>query len=326
MSRNINCRAVLNSKAAKIGSFFTWSDAGFIYFTGGFLALLLNGMHTSAAGLVSYLTLLALPYSVFSIYYQWRVAKQWCILCLTVQALFITEFMIALLGGMYHTALIDIISAKVMLVTMLSFIIPAIAWLLLKPYILSAKENNTHKTDLARLKFNQQIFTSILLHQKPVEHVTTGLGIVLGNPTAKYKIIKVCNPYCKPCAAAHTAIDELLQGNNDVSVQIIFTASGGSNDKRTMPVRHLMAIEEKGDQHVLQTALHDWYSAPVKNYEAFAGKYTMNGELQHQENRINAMNEWCNRTGIMFTPTFFINGFQLPAMYKVSDLKYLLQQ
>lgn len=43
------------------------------------------------------------------------------------------------------------------------------------------------------------------------------------------------------------------------------------------------------------------------------------------------MSEWCEKTGIRFTPTFFImdvesgkTGFQLPDIYGVEDLKYLL--
>ena len=39
---------------------------------------------------------------------------------------------------------------------------------------------------------------------------------------------------------------------------------------------------------------------------------------------IAAMNDWCHQTEIAFTPTFFINGYQLPPIYKIKDLDYLL--
>ncbi|HEY2722735.1 MAG TPA: hypothetical protein VGI82_13465 [Chitinophagaceae bacterium] len=42
--------------------------------------------------MISWLNIFALPYTLFSVYYQWKVAKQWCILCLAVQGLL-------LLGG-----------------------------------------------------------------------------------------------------------------------------------------------------------------------------------------------------------------------------------
>ncbi|MGF7230552.1 DsbA family protein, partial [Arachidicoccus sp.] len=37
-----------------------------------------------------------------------------------------------------------------------------------------------------------------------------------------------------------------------------------------------------------------------------------------------AMYRWCNKEGVMTTPTFFVNGHRLPEMYSVADLKYFL--
>jgi len=50
----------------------------------------------------------------------------------------------------------------------------------------------------------------------------------------------------------------------------------------------------------------------------------MNGELQLQNKKIEDMNEWCKEIDIRFTPTFFINGYQLPEIYNIRDIKYLL--
>jgi protein-disulfide isomerase len=36
------------------------------------------------------------------------------------------------------------------------------------------------------------------------------------------------------------------------------------------------------------------------------------------------MDSWCQEIGIAYTPTFFVNGYQLPKMYKIEDLKYLM--
>src|SRR5690348_13907707 len=92
MGKKTNCNAVLNSKAAKLPGNLTWSDIGFFYFTGSYLYLLLAGGTASLLSL-SILNLLALPYIFFSVYYQARVAKQWCILCITVQGLLLLEFL-----------------------------------------------------------------------------------------------------------------------------------------------------------------------------------------------------------------------------------------
>jgi len=164
----------------------------------------------------------------------------------------------------------------------------------------------------------------LLPKQKHITKDARGLGITIGNPNATNTIIKVCNPYCGPCAKAHSEIDSLLEANNDLKVQIVFTATPNDKDKRSLPVKHLLAIAEKENDVLTKQALYDWYLADKKDYQDFAVKYPMNGELKKQEAKVEAMNKWCNQTEIVFTPTFFINGYQLPDVYNISDLKYFL--
>lgn len=108
-----------------------------------------------------------------------------------------------------------------------------------------------------------------------------------------------------------------------VKIRIIFTASGEESDKKTAPVQHLLAIQEKYGLHQVQQALDDWYLADEKNYEKFAKKYPMNGELKNQKDKIIAMRDWCDNMKIRATPTIFINGSELPDTYLISELKNL---
>jgi protein-disulfide isomerase len=52
----------------------------------------------------------------------------------------------------------------------------------------------------------------------------------------------------------------------------------------------------------------------------------MNGELEKQNNKIEMMDKWCKVTAITFTPTIFINGYQLPDAYTIEDVIYFLQE
>ena len=60
------------------------------------------------------------------------------------------------------------------------------------------------------------------------------------------------------------------------------------------------------------------------DYNVFAEKYLLNGELQMQGEKLEAMSKWCKETGITFTPTLFINEHQLPEVYKIEDVQNLL--
>jgi uncharacterized membrane protein/protein-disulfide isomerase len=336
--KKTSCNAILNSKASKIAG-VSWTQIGFCYFMGVFLCLLFSGITNSQIlFLLGWLNVLAMPYSVFSVYYQWRVAKQWCVLCLTVQALLVLQFVIALAGDWHGAVAFTNLDPFVSIATALAFSLPPLITELLLPALRKAREANTSKTALQRVKHSPQIFNALLEKQKALSGSSEGLGLVLGNPNATHKIIKVCNPYCGPCAKAHSPIEELLHNNPDVQVQIIFTATNDKNDIKAAPVKHLLAIAEKGNEETVKQALDDWYLADKKDYVAFAAKYPMNGELQKQVEKIEAMREWCEKAKITSTPTFFVSlpstsedgqsesFHQLPEMYSVADLRYFLQR
>lgn len=320
----VNCGAILQSRASSIFG-ISWNVIGFTYFGGQLLTLLMAGISDDGTKmLLGYLSLTALSYVLFSVYYQWRIAKQWCVMCLAVQAVLLAQALAFLVNGRLPVA--------ATIGDLQEFIRVAIAFFL--PFVISSggislfrqvKEGRMHRNSLARLKHNTEIFKALLSKQKSANKSTEGLGITLGNPDAPNNIIKVCNPYCNPCAKAHLVLEEILAANTDVRVQIIFTADDSERDHKAPPARHILAIAEKGDERVTKRALNDWYNAEKKDYSAFATKYPMNEELDMQGHKLKAMREWCDKTEINFTPTLFVNGYQLPEMYTVDDLKYFFK-
>jgi uncharacterized membrane protein/thiol-disulfide isomerase/thioredoxin len=318
-----NCNAILHSKASKIFG-VSWSVIGFTYFAGSLISLLAKGIyHLPVLSILAWLNLMALPYILFSIYYQAKIAKQWCIMCLAVQGILALQFVVAL-SGSFHSISAGVITSLNILSIAVCFIIPFLVVTLLLPALVEAKESKKNRISLQRLKHNSEIFHALLNKQKAITESTEGLGITIGNPDAKYKLLKVCNPYCGPCAKAHPLIEELIHNNPDVNVRILFTASDRNEDVLAPPVKHLLAIAEKGNEEKTKQALDDWYLSDKKDYQSFASKYPLNGELKMQGDKIKAMREWCDKAEIAFTPTFFVNGYQLPEIYSVADLKYFL--
>ncbi len=319
-SKATNCNAILQSKQAKLFGIISWSEIGFFYFAGGLLFLVIP-RNEGSAQLLSWLNLLALPYTIFSIYYQWRIAKQWCPLCLAVQALLITEAILFFAGNYYQPLTNNLVTYNLLTI---AFLTPILIWYFIKPFLLQAKQGEEYKNRFFRLKKDSRIFEALLAKQKRITVSADGLGITIGNPNATNTIVKVCNPYCGPCAKAHPAIHELIDTNENVKVQILFTATADESDIRNKPVKHLLAIDEQKDAALTDKALDDWYMASKKDYDAFAAKYPMNGELKQQDKKVEAMNNWCTEVKIEYTPTFFVNGYQLPENYNVDELKYFL--
>jgi uncharacterized membrane protein len=319
-----NCGAVLNTKAATLGGMVTWSEVGFVYFAGSLLFSATAGIN-KVLPVLSIISLLALPYIIFSIYYQWKVAKQWCVLCLMVQAVLLAEGILVIANNSLSFSQTKEAFANNFILALYALLIPSISWFLLKPLLKRLQIAKYEKRSYSMLKFNDDVFWSLLKNQPSiVDHSTSELGITIGNPNAKHTIIKVCNPYCGPCATAHPELEKIIELNPDVKAQIIFTATNQENDRGAKPVKHLLAIAEKGNEHTTHKALDDWYLAKEKNYDVFANKYPMNGELDKQTDKINQMKDWCEKVKIEYTPTIFIDGFLLPKGYQIKDINYFL--
>ncbi len=315
-----NCSAILSGKQAKVFKWLSWSEVGFFFFTGSLLLLLFD---KNSIGLIAWLNLLAMPYTIFSVYYQWKVAKQWCVLCLAVQALLLLGGINVIVNNyLLPLPLFSLLTAAYLL---LLVALPVVLWYAVKPYILRLQQAKNTKREYLRIKFNGEIFDTLLKKQKQVTLSADGLGIDIGSPYATNTIIKVCNPYCGPCAKAHEKIEALLENNNNVKMKLIFTTPDKETHPSIKPTRHLMAIAENTyDQQNLKQSLDDWYLPATKNYDLFAAKYPMNGELLQQGKKIEAMEKWCHEMKVSSTPTIFINGYQLPDAYSIEDLQYFL--
>ena len=321
-TKQTNCDAVLKSKASKIFG-MSWAEAGFFYFAATTLFLLFPGIVIATKFTwLAVANAFAVPYILFSIYYQWKVVKQWCPLCLAVQAVLAMELGWSIFS-FWKAPLWEPLQAATILAVAIVVILPIVLWFTVKPLLVQQKANKAYKAAYKRLLYNPEIFNGLLNQQRPVAEGYSNLGITIGNPAAANTIIKVCNPYCGPCAKAHPQLEEIIQHNNDVNIKIIFTATNNENDKAGKVVKHLLAIAAKGDIKQTQQALDDWYLATEKDYDSFAAKYPMNGKLKKQGDKIDAMSNWCRQAAIMHTPTIFINGKLLPETYSLDELKHI---
>lgn len=318
--KQLNCDAVLNSKAAKIAG-ISWAEAGFFYFAATTLFVVLPGTPIAEkTGWIAAANICVLPYILFSVYYQWRIVKQWCPLCLSVLTVLIMEFAWGFFN--YWTLPVwPVITFNLMPAVLFSILFPIVGWYLLKPALTKINTSARYKTAYKRLLYNPQIFSSLLQQERTAAPGYENIGIQLGNPQATTTITKVCNPYCGPCAHAHPVLDEILAHNPNVNVQVIFATSNAENDAGRQVVQHLLAIASLGNEMQTRKALDDWYLNEQKSYPAFAARYPLNGELKMQEEKIEAMFNWCRKAEIQFTPTIFINGKQLPETYSLHELK-----
>ncbi len=316
LNNKTDCNNILNSPAAKVTSWLSWSEVGLFYFVGGLLVLV-NSKATYNSTLIT-LNLLALPYTFWSVYYQWRVAKQWCPLCLSVLAILWLEALIGL--RIFDKTNINVTQEQFYIFNY-SFLITPLLWLIIKPILLKAKQTDQLKHDLRKFRNDPAIFETFLQQQQPMLPLPLGLEpITLGSPDAEHTIVMVTNPYCGPCGHAHRQLEQTLENNTNLKAQIVFTATNHPNDKRGPVARHLLAFNNIDQKEALTT----WYAQPVKNYDTWAIQHPV--EINDQVHKqLAAHKRWCEQANIEATPTFFVNGFALPQTYQIADVGRLLK-
>jgi uncharacterized membrane protein/thiol-disulfide isomerase/thioredoxin len=321
-----NCDAVLNSKASKIMG-VSWSEIGFFYFAATLLFLFAPTVaidfKVPMMAVASTAVALFVPYSL---YYQWRVIKQWCPLCLTIQVALVLELIVSLDSFWFgERSFVSTDAVSTIITLCICTLVPIVAWYFLKSVLRAAKDSKSNLAAYKRLLYNPDMFNLLLNQQAAIAEGWEDLGITIGNPKAKHTILKVCNPFCGPCAKAHPVLEAIIETNPDYNLKVIFTASDANGDNGGLVARHLMAIASKGDGKITANALDEWYTAPKKDYNSFATRFPMNGEVEQQREKIRAMHHWCELAGIAYTPTIFVDGKKLPEAYGVEELKGILQ-
>lgn len=321
---NSGCDAVMHSRGSRLGKWLNWADAGIIYFT-AYSLLLIIALYTG--GTLSLLVLLsaaALPFTLFSLYYQWRVVKKWCRLCLlTVLALLLQAAIVLRFGEVLGELLQAVVLNDYLLTAFLFTAVSAVWLLLIKPLLQNNKNLLTEKFALLRFKNNPVVFEALLKEQRRVDTTPFEHELQLGNPDAPMQILVACNPYCGPCAQAHEALHELVNGS-DIGLTIRFTVkTEDREDKKTQAVQYLLQLLHYSSTIQKRKALLDWFA--LMDYETFVTEWPLTGNTTDVALQLFQHTQWTKDAEIKFTPSVFINGMELPKQYQITDLKGVLR-
>ena len=204
----VSCADVLSSPAAKLFGWLNMSELGFLYFTGTFIALLLSLCLANQVVNVYllWLTMAALPYTFFSVYYQKQVIRKWCKLCLYIQLAFWLEFIAGV--RFWVTPEFSINSVAILL---LGLLLPLTFWTAFKDNIGIKRQMDLLLDTLDRVKRNRSVIEAQLDSENIVELEPLYGDIRIGNSTAVHQAIFVTNLFCPHCKAAHREIKNLMK-------------------------------------------------------------------------------------------------------------------
>ena len=324
-NESTNCQAVLNSKGATFFKHFKLSDLCVIYFTALLLAWLIN-IHLGLSDTpILYVSIFAIPVTIYSVYYQYYIVKKWCPLCMGV------VFILWLQAGVAIIDLYNLGGNSLELYSvfnlLLSVLIMTSIWLFVRPLLKAKLDFERIQIQHYKFKRNFDIFNSLYSRNPPIVLTPTHPAeIVLGNKEAPINVILVTNPNCSYCKEAHTEIDNLLHKKyEEVRLTIRFNLGGldPENDGYNVASRIIEIYNTESDTLCIK-ALNEAYAKDV-NLKEWLLKWK---EVQSPiaESVLEFHKSWCQENGINFTPAIYINGREFPKEYERSDLVYFTDE
>ena len=313
-----DCSSILDSPAARVLGVLTWSEVGFLYFTTLFGYLLLFQAHSNV--LVAVLAVLAAPYTVYSLYYQWKVARQWCRLCLAIQAVLLLELALAI--AYFSAATIDPVSLPSIMALVLISVIVVSAYGLLKPVLVGWKSYQQQFPRLNRIKYKQAVFQALLKEGSKLD-ISEVTPIQLANPEGEHQITIISNPRCGPCVKMHQKLSGILKNKENVSVQEIFLTSGNKDSIAYRIAASMLRLHQSAGSQCKE-AIAAYYEEYSSDDEGWLQKYDQVKEDNAKaEQTLGQHIAWCRKKEISATPLVLYNGYKLPQEYTLEDLNYL---
>lgn len=329
ISAQTDCNTVIQSEGFKLFGKVGLSDFSILYFSGqliAFSALLLKQQESDFFLFSLGLSVVIVPLTLGSIYYQWRVIKKWCMVCLAIIALLYIQSAYSFWYIESYQLTFEFQTTSLILYGS-SFVLVTLVWLSIKPFLNRYFELEEENKQLFKFKRNYPLFKKELLSQKKIIYSELPAHFIVGNPDARLKMSIVTNPFCKYCKAAHFEFEKLLEQYPDkICLNILFFFNPDTENGDSSKGLHLRLadIYMKDGGQKLMDALGDWFSH--KEYDRWIVKYgEFSGEIDTLRDIFYTQNTCHQKNNILFTPTVTLGNYQYPSAYENSDIALFAQ-
>lgn len=314
LNNKTNCNNILNSKAARLFGWLTWSEVGLFYFAGGFLTLLFTP-HIGAWGLLGSIGVLALPYTIWSIYYQAFIAKEWCLLCISVQVLIWVEFFIFLKMGLRLNSFIDLSWQGILSPLIGVWGLFPILWAFMKRPLQKALQTDILRKEFQKIRFSPNYVQTVLSKETILPPIFKDMKTIqMGNDWAENALLLILSPDCASCRMSYYQTKALIEKDANFKANIILAASLAPGNVATK-------VLSQAPENML-FALDEWYKDETKNLTKWVIQEDATEEGKKQ---VSIHLRWLELAGFSEAPVVFLNNAELPKHYVISEIHKLLQ-
>lgn len=308
LGKHSDCNAVFRSAGARLFGWISLGELSLAYFAaslawGVFVA-------TNPEAVFPVLDMLALPFVVYSLVWQIR-RRQWCTLCLAIDALLLADFGTELLLG--NTAAIALRPFPLLdwLIFGVCIAIAALAVRRIVAIAETAAEFPRAKYARERLLSDSTLFWQMLAHQKE-EPIYSNMASPVSNfAESEHTVTVVMNPSCPKCARVHRVLRKL----DGYRINLIFIVNDGDRLSNDAALQIITTWMTKGWTEA-DRQIGMWYERREMSTRTEIHPQAASILQEHRS--------YCRKIGITGTPMVFIDDRRLPEVYDVEDLTILL--
>jgi uncharacterized membrane protein len=318
LSSNSSCSSVIGAEESTASKWISFPDLPLIFFSSSLIAILVAPLSSSI--FVGFLSLLAIPVIVSSIWIQKFEIQKWCVMCLTVSALIFIQSVVWFASDLFT---LDFSFGNVFpFLFAVALLIPI--WSVLKSMIKNILENDSSLKEMKKFKRNYSLLNFLakkVPHTKGFEDLR---GLNFGNRNASVKLSVIISPSCEHCHKTfQEAFDLVLRFPDKIFLNVLFNINPENADNPyKVVVERLLSInrstpgktvEAISDWHIKKIGLKKW----LKKWHVDNVSMMINQEIQKQY-------EWCSKNNFNYTPIKIVNDRLFPNEYELNELKYFL--
>ncbi|MDP9958733.1 vitamin K epoxide reductase family protein [Chryseobacterium lathyri] len=309
-SEKSSCSQIINSEKGKIAGFKLSDLSVFLFGTQLFLLIIFNRALLNDYYFLIFISLLAcIPFTLYSFYFQMKVEKKWCPICLSIIGVIYAEIVYLSFNSreILNNYTLDIKTISLFAGVLTVFVG---GYFLIKRALLSYSSLKKDADFDSRYIRHYPYFKKILTSKDPV--LLKADPILIGNPDAPVSITFITSPLCSYCKEAHEFLQRIYTHYKDqVNIKIRFNMTGVvTAEVEEMLIQLLNIFHTKGEQKFIE-ALHDWYSH--READKWLQKYSIT-----LVNRTSLLNKLVSvsyenlQNNFFFTPHYFINNYEFP--------------
>lgn len=318
LSSNSSCHSVINFNDDIENRWVSFSDLPLLFFSASIIAILIQPLNSSV--FVGFLSLLSIPVIVCSIWIQKFEIQKWCVMCLVVSFLILTQSVIWFSSDMFT---LDFSLAVVFpYLFSLALLIPI--WATVKGMIKNMLHNESSLKELKKFKRNYSLLDFLskkISHAKGLEDLK---GLSFGKKNAVVKLSVVLSPSCGHCYKTfQEAFDLVLRFPDKIHLNVLFNINPENNDNPYKAVVERLLTINRSTPGKTVEAISDWYIKKM-GLKKWLKKWHVDSVSMLISQEIQKQYEWCSKNNFNYTPVKIVNERLFPNEYELNELKYFL--